>query len=158
MVMIDVCGIRIPDNVPTISLCLEIRKRNEECPNGSWSWVGHPDYPRHHEYVFSEQELVRVIDAAAIQAGIVLAPTGVERFRLVARGLYSGRCLATGSWRWVPMLGRYDAEGDTWVIWDAAAHSVAIAAAQGGYTLSGLTALARRLTGDDFRTAGPVDP
>lgn len=69
--------------------------------------------------------------------------TAAPRFRLIARGLFSGRIVGTYTWEWDAEFDRYRPEAEPWNMWEqraAEARHVRIA-----YTLSGFSRLAAGL-------------
>jgi len=69
------------------------------------------------EYVYSARDLRRAVLAYGTAAAVALKPTQHPRFRIIARGLFTGRFLAEYVWQWVPLAGRYEPPTDPLVVW-----------------------------------------
>lgn len=137
-----VCGLRVPVQSPTVGLYIEVP---QDRPSG-WSWAPLDGYnPAAEDMVFAEAELARVMRSyGSTCAGLLHAQGSIGRFRLVARGLYSRRVLGTHEWAWRADVGRYDAVGEPWLLWDmqTSAHDDQ-GPARPAYSLSGLSRYAR---------------
>jgi hypothetical protein len=92
------------------------------------------------EYVYTAHDLDRVLRSY----GQLWAYTGARtmsanRFRLVARGLFSLRVLGTYTWTWNATYGRYEPESEPWNIFDQ--RCAERISGRVPYTLSGLSRL-----------------
>lgn len=106
-----------PFAVPTVGLFVEAPAPNQGCPQGSWRWARIEHLVPAREYIYSKRDLCRCIRSYGPVLAYSLANGGPDRFRIVARGLFTMRFLAEYVWRWQPHEGRYVPAGAPWIVW-----------------------------------------
>lgn len=143
MITKSVCGVAIPADSPTVGLWVEIPVPTHD---GEWEWKAlECPATAPEEYVYTKHELDRVMRSYGnLWAYTMAHKMSAGRFRLVARGLFSGRILGTYMWAWGADRGRYEPEPEPWNLWDERAAELCRAPV--AYTLSGLSRLALALT------------
>jgi hypothetical protein len=147
-----VCGVVIPAKSPTVCLHIEVPADSvctctgRKCKPWEWRALECPTrLPE--EYAYTRHDLDRVMRSYGhVWALTAARQRSDNRFRLVARGLFSGRVLSTYTWGWNAVYGRYEPEAEPWNLWDERE-------AEGKreripYTLSGFSRLAAGLHQD----------
>jgi hypothetical protein len=103
---------------PTVEIALDVPTG---CPDETrpayWEWTPCQLVPPVQEYVYTPEELCRVMRSWGELGSTVLRPSSYPRFRLRARGLVSGTMLGHAVWVWDPIPGRYALQGDLWITW-----------------------------------------
>lgn len=136
----------IPATSPTVCLHVEVpADRACTCTDGRkcrpWEWralVCPTTAPE--EYVYTRHELDRVLRTYGHMWALTSAwKYSHPRFRLVARGMFSGRVLGTYVWEWNADLGRYAPEAEPWNLWDE--RNAEAMRSRPPYTLSGFSRL-----------------
>jgi hypothetical protein len=145
--IMEVCGIPVPAGTPTVGLWVEVPvKRACTCDRPTcdpWDWrpVDCPTAAP-EEYVYTAHDLDRVLRSYGHVWALTAARTmSHNRFRLIARGLFSSRIIGTYVWTWNATYGRYEPEAEPWNVWDA--RCAERVNGRVPYTLSGLNRLAR---------------
>jgi hypothetical protein len=80
-------------------------------------WVPSADRAPVREFVFTPQELCRVMGLYGELVAQEMRPTSFSRFRVRARGLFTGLPLAAAEWVWSADAGQYRQDGELWVTW-----------------------------------------
>lgn len=90
---------------------------------GSWAWAEHPTWPGvlASDYVYSAYEVSALVRGYACAMSRLIRPQDAPRFVMLARGRVTGLVLARDEWAWVRTTGKYEATGEPWNTWKAAA-------------------------------------
>lgn len=103
---------------PTVALRVEVPEPKPNNPDPSaWRWHALEDVPPGCEYIYSERDLWRALLVYGAAASTCLKPTAHPRFRIIARGLITGRFLAEYVWQWDPFIGRYVPPTEPLIVW-----------------------------------------
>lgn len=101
---------------PTVTIGLDVATL---CPDETrptqWEWTPCRQVQPVQEYVYTPEELCRVMRHYGELVSMELRPTSYPRFRLIARGNFTGRPLATGEWVWNANCGKYEPHGELWL-------------------------------------------
>jgi hypothetical protein len=145
-------GIRVPAHVPTVGIHVQVS--SPMTATNDWHWMPiNGCAPHAVELVHTRHELDRVLRSyGPVVAAMVVRASTTPRFRLIVRGLFTGRLLGQYAWEWSPCNGRYEAEPEPWIVWSKAAGMNASSPTFPGYTLSGLSRYARAVSAEE--TAG----
>lgn len=107
----------IMDMSPTIELWVETYA---DVPNRGWRWSAYGvENPAAREYVYTANDLERVMFSYGYVLSQMLRYAGPSEFRVRAYTIVGWRTLATYEWAWNAELGRYKPTGEPWVVWDA---------------------------------------
>ncbi|MEE1835784.1 hypothetical protein [Streptomyces sp. SP17KL33] len=114
--------------------------------DGDWHWMElNGCAPHAVEFVYNRHELLRVLETYGRTAGEMLVrASSAPRYRVMARGLFTGRLLGQYAWEWAPDLGRYTPEPEPWIVWSDRRAVLNSSHPQfPGYSLSGLSRYVR---------------
>lgn len=139
-------GVRVPAHVPTVGLHVQISSPMTK--TNDWHWLPLDGCAPHAvERIHTRHELERALRSYGQTVAMMLVNmSNVPRFRMVARGLFSGRLLGQYAWTWNPLYGRYEPEPEPWIVWKRGQPMSNSSHPQyPGYTLSGLSRLVRAL-------------
>jgi hypothetical protein len=141
-------GIRVPAYVPTIGLHVQVSSPMTVTNN--WHWMPLDGCAPHAvEVVHTRHELERVLlSYGPWVATMLVRASSSPRFRIMARGLFTGRLLGQYAWAWNPLHGQYEAEPEPWIVWSKSSSINPSAPTFPGYTLSGLSRYVRAVLGE----------
>lgn len=103
---------------PTVAFRVEVPKTAPDSPD-AWRWYRLKGVPAGCEYIYSARDLRRAVLVYGATAAEYLKPTTHPRFRIIARGLITGRFLAEYVWTWRPIVGRYEPPTEPLIVWPA---------------------------------------
>lgn len=145
-------GVRVPADVPTVGLHVQVS--TPMGPTGHWNWASIDGCAPHAvERLHTKHELDRALRSYGATVGAMLVhAANVSRFRMVARGLFTGRLLGQFAFHWDPLCGRYQPEAEPWIVWTVGKSnqpSNPSAPHFPGYTVSGLSRYVRAMSAEE---------
>jgi len=97
---------------PTVGLELDVTISRDA---QRWEWTPCTTIDPVEEYAYTPEEICRLLRVYGEMGSTRLMPTSYPRFRVLCKGLFTGRLLGTYEWTWKASLGRYRPSGDVWV-------------------------------------------